>query len=271
MRNFLVELRKIFTSAGFYICVIFTVILLFCAEIYTEPQTMDRYSVINALLHFPREELSAHLEFGNSYVMSFARSGWITLFVPIITAFCFVPQICAERGSKAMRYGIFRSSKLGYNFSRCFAGIFSGGLSMSLGYAVFCGAVYFLFPSSSDAFFAFSFWRAILGMWLYGTFWSVPAMFFSSVTGNKYLIICIPFFLKYAFTQTVYMLQNKAFSAENVNNTLLKIIGFINPESLLYIDQNAVLWQTLLFYGITAAVFIAGFTIIQCNRRDCGE
>ncbi|MCH5196990.1 MAG: hypothetical protein J1F28_09755 [Oscillospiraceae bacterium] len=281
MRAIIVELRKNLTSAGFFICVLFTVVLLFCAEIYTDRLTMERYSAIRALLDLDRAELAKQTEFENIMVMSNARNGWITLFVPIITAFCFVLQVCAERAGNAVRYGICRSSKIKYNLSRCFSGIVSGGLALALGYAIFCGLVFFMFPNASEMseFSAqamensrFDFLKAMLGMWLYGAFWSIPAMFCTSVMRNKYLIICIPFFLKYAMTQTSYMLSNKAYAdLENINYTLAKFVGITRPEALLYIDGGYYSWGGLLFYIALAAAFIAGFGIIQCSRRDCGE
>lgn len=279
MREPFVSFRKIFTSRGFWLCVGMTVLLLFAAEVYTDFDTQDRYSVFRAITSLSREELCAHRELCDVMVIQNSRGGWFTLFAPIITAFCFVPTMCAEREENAVRFQIFRTSKLKYSVSKFLSGVIAGGAAVTLGYVIFSGAASVLFPSVSqmtgyDAEFikstTVSFPKLVLGVWLFGAFQSVPAMFLTSVLHNKYLIMCIPFFAKYALSQTVQKVSQDMYSDfENVDETMRKFINTVNPDGLLWITY-AENYAAALFFGITAAVFFAMFIIIIQKRGDCG-
>lgn len=237
MREPFVSFRKIFTSRGFWLCVGMTVLLLFAAEVYTDFDTQDRYSVFRAITSLSREELCAHRELCDVMVIQNSRGGWFTLFAPIITAFCFVPTMCAEREENAVRFQIFRTSKLKYSVSKFLSGVIAGGAAVTLGYVIFSGAASVLFPS---------------------------------VLHNKYLIMCIPFFAKYALSQTVQKVSQDMYSDfENVDETMRKFINTVNPDGLLWITY-AENHAAALFFGITAAVFFAMFIIIIQKRGDCG-
>lgn len=280
MRNFIVDLRKNLTSGGFYLCVIMTIILLFAAEVHTELGSHNRYSVIRALMDFTPEERANEFDLCNVMVMNSACSGWLTLFVPIITAFCFVPRICAERDGNAVRFQIFRSSALKYHISQFFSGVISGGLAVALGYTVFCGIVCILFPDISEmsAFAAamldgnsFVFALKLLSIWLYGVFWSIPAMFCTSVLRNKYLIMCIPFFVKYGLSQTVLKLSMDAYAdRENIDQKIVEFTQTADPDGLLRLNGCAYSGRILLLTGIISATLFAGYLIIRLNWRDRG-
>ncbi|MGN0670890.1 MAG: hypothetical protein ACI4JZ_10110, partial [Oscillospiraceae bacterium] len=200
MRSFFVSLRKNVTSLGFWLCVGMTVLLLFAAEVYFDFGTQTRYSVFRALTNLSREELANHFELCSTTVIQNARGGWFTLFAPIIAAFCFVPTMCAEREQNAVRFQVFRTTKLNFHITQFLSGVISGGLAMALGYIIFAAAAFALFPSVSEMKSAemlqdvnFNLFELTLGVWLFGAFWSIPAMFLTSVLRNKYLILCIPF------------------------------------------------------------------------------
>lgn len=277
MRNLYVSLRKNLTSAGFWLCAAMTVLLLFTAEIYTDYDTMNRYSVFRALTEFPREKLSTHYEMYNTTVIQNARGGWFTLFAPIIAAFCFVPLMCTEREENAVRFQIFRVSKIKYSVTEFLSGAISGGLAMAAGYALFAGAAMILFPGAPEGgadleiygVAAFNFPKLLLEMWLYGAFWSTPAMFCTSITRNKYIVMCIPFFLKYGLAQTYQKLLLNAFSDENFDENALKFASTINPDGILWTSDYTRL-SVILMFGISAAVFFAGYIIINQKRGDCG-
>lgn len=280
MKEILVQFKKIFSSSGFYLSTLLTVTLLFCAEVYMDALTSDRYSAISALMNFDHDEMLRHFELCSYYVIRSARNGWFTLFVPLSTAFCFVPLMCTERDSNALRFQIARSSKLKFNLSRYLSGIFAGGISVALGYAVFSGLSFILFPGRSEfaQFFDgqsdegfMGYLKILLGIWLYGTFWSMPAMFCTSVIKNKYLVMCIPFFIKYGAVQTVSMLTQHIFSdPENINMTLASFLNIINPESLMYVAEYGTAGGILIFYGAVSAALLIGYLLIQTAGRDQG-
>lgn len=278
MRNLFVSFKKIITSRGFWLCVGMTVLLLFSAEVYTDYDTQDRYSVFRALTSLSREELCAEQELCGIMVIQNARGGWFTLFAPIITAFCFVPTMCAEREENAVRFQIFRTAKLKYSITKFLSGIISGGLAMALGYVIFSGAAMLLFPNVSEMTdsakqmlgdITLDFPRLVVTTWLFGAFWSVPLMFLTSVLRNKYLVMCIPFFLKYGLTQSHHKILENTFSAEEIDEKMMKLANFIDPDGLLWINDSTRL-NVISLFGIVSVLFFAAYIIIMQKRGDCG-
>ncbi|MCM1167360.1 MAG: hypothetical protein NC299_16490 [Lachnospiraceae bacterium] len=278
MRVFFVSFQKVIISRGFYICVIFTIVLLFCADIHTDYNTMNRYSVIRGLMDFSRGELAEEFEFCNISVVQNARSGWFMLFAPILSAFCFVPIITTERGENAVRFQISRASKLKYYVSEFFAGVISAGTAAALGYAVFAAVVSPLFPNVSEmSEFAksmlegttFNFPKLLLGMWCFGAFWSVPALLLTSILRNKYLIMCIPFFLKYGLTQTYQKISQNIYAGEFPDQKTLKILNAVNPDGIIRNNEfNRV--PVIILFTISTLILFAMYLIISMKRSDCG-
>lgn len=278
MRNFFVSFRKNAASPGFLLCVAMTVLLLFAAEVYYDFGTQTRYSVFRALTYLTPDEHAANYELCSQMVVQSACSGWFSLFAPIIAAFCFVPTVCTERGEKAVRFQIFRTTRLKYSLSQFFSGVISGGAAISLGYIIFAALVMGLFPDIGEmSEFAadvllettFDLPYQILKMFLFGAFWSIPAMFLTSVLNNKYLIMCIPFFLKYGLKQLHQKISQDAFSAVNTDKNAIALANAINPDGILWVydETRLVIW---LVFGISAALMFAAFIIINRKRVDCG-
>lgn len=150
MREIAVSSKKTVTSWNFRLCVVMTIGLLFLSEVYENTLTENKYSVINVLFSFSADEIKSHAELCNIFVISNARGSWFSLFVPIIAAFCFVPEMCAEREENALRFQVFRSSKTKWQISSFLTGIISGGTAVTLGYVIFLGFVMLLFPDISE-------------------------------------------------------------------------------------------------------------------------
>ena len=278
MRNFFVSFRKNTASPGFLLCVAMTVLLLFAAEVYYDFDTQTRYSVFRTLTYLTPDERAANYELFSKMVIKNACSGWFSLFAPIIAAFCFVPTVCTERGEKAVRFQIFRTTRLKYSLSQFFSGVISGGAAISLGYIIFAALVMGLFPDIGEmSEFAadvllettFDLPYQILKMFLFGAFWSIPAMFLTSVLNNKYLIMCIPFFLKYGLKQLHQKISQDAFSAVSSDKNAIALANAINPDGILWV-YNETRLVTWLVFGISAALMFAAFIIINRKRVDCG-
>ena len=96
-------------------------------------------------------------------------------------------------------------------------------------------------------------------------------MFCTVIMRNKYLIMCIPFFVKYALTQTVQKLILTAASDwENIDPEMVKFANTINPDGLLYVFDSMNKLSIFLLFGLTAAAFLTCFLIIRLNWRDQG-
>ncbi|MCM1488326.1 MAG: hypothetical protein NC203_08175 [Firmicutes bacterium] len=276
--NILASLKKILSSKGFYLCVLFSLLLFFCAEVYCDPDVNSRYSVIRALLNIGRDKMRQDSQLWSISVMKSARGGWVTFFAPIITAFVFAPMISDETAAKARSFQLFRSSSLKFSLSEFLSGTVCAGLAMALGYLLFCLCVYFLFPSPENIteweeqlLGGFSPLSAALSVWLYGSFWSMPAMVLTSVLSNKYLIMCLPFFLKYVLNQSYQLLfQTACGDYVNVNERLLGFINVIYPDALLYLWDDPQRLLVLLVFGCAALALLTAFLLIFGSKKRRG-
>lgn len=275
MRCLFISFYKKFTSPGFWLCVGMTIVLLFAAEVYIDG-SQSRYSVIRALTELPPEVRTAEAELCDIQIMQKARSSWFTLFAPIIAAFCFVPLTCAEREENAVRFQVIRVSKNKYYVTEFISGIISGGLAIVLGYLIFCGAAAILFPGVSEIPKSeaenilrtkFIFPELITQVFLYGTFWSVPAMFLSGVLRNKYLIMCIPFFIKYGVDQAYKKLLFGSLYGDRFDEKKYKLASKINPDGILFVNKKTALYTAILFGALTV-IFFAGYLTIMRKRGD---
>lgn len=294
IKNSMVNLKMIFTNYGFYICTAFTVVLCFCAGIYRDPINNNEYSVIKSLMEFNREFMLNDKSFCSYSVAERGSGSWLSMFIPIISAFAFIPLVCDESESRFVRFSVFRSSKFSYRTSKFLTGCISGGLAVMLGYIIFTASVYVLFPNISEYSpeaqamlreelsyiypeaskhgHVFLLGIKSLEMFLYGAVSAVPSVMLTCLMRNKYLVMCIPFFLKYAVTQTSVRLSARAFSDwENPNIRLSNFASVISPDALLGVFTSHYMRQIFLYNG-ALLLFAFLFYMIVCGRRlDCGE
>jgi hypothetical protein len=279
---------------GFYICVIFTVVLCFFADIY-DMGYGNKYSAILSLIKFDREYMLNDISFCSFNVMQKGAGSWLTMFIPIISAFAFVPLVCDEYEAKSVRFEIFRSTKLCFYVSRFITACLCGGLAVMLGFGLFTLTEYALFPNISEyevsikttfeeslgcqypefvqGGYAVIILEKLGNMFLYGVVCVAPVITLTSVVRNKYLAMCIPFFLKYAMNQTCIKLQSQAvLDIENVDAGLQKISMVLNPDALAYLYGYGDEKFIVLVYSCAIIVLSAALYLILCARRfDCGE
>lgn len=288
------DLAKTITGMGLYICIVFTVILCFSANIYIDMLKNDRYSVFSALRNFNRDFMLTDTAFCSFNVIQRAASGWLTMFIPIISAFAYIPLVCDEYEAKSIRFEIFRTGKKNYHISRFITACFCGGIAVTIGYAIFSLIAVIVFPSISDyniyqqniyfEMMSYSFpelknglalpiLKILSSIFIYGAVSAVPAITLTAVIRNKYLVMCIPFFLKYAIGQTSVKIQSQAVADyEHIDNRMLRWSGVMNPDSLAYLPQIGEQKKSVLIYnGVMVMAAFAIYLIIQSRRTDSGE
>lgn len=288
------EFYKILTGYGFYICMAFTVVLCFCTGIYRDPMNNNEYSVIKSLMEFDREFMLRDSAFCSYRVAERGSGSWLSMFIPIISAFAFIPLVCDESESRFIRFSIFRSSKFSFRTSKFLTACISGGLAVMLGYIIFTASVYVLFPNISEYSpdvqdmlreeLSYSYPEAskhghmfLLGMksvemFLYGAVSAIPSVMLTCLMRNKYLVMCIPFFLKYTVTQTSVRLSARAFSDwENPDIRLSNFASVISPDAVLNVFTSHLMRQILIYNGVLALIAFLFYTIVYGRRLDCGE
>ena len=295
LKNIKINSYKILTGYGFYICIVFTAILCFSANIYEDLSNGNKYSVFASLLKFDKNFMLSDTSFCSFEVMRKGAGSWLSMFIPIISSFAFVPLFCDEYEAKSVRFEVFRSSKIRYYASRFITACFCGGLAIMLGFGLFTLTEYALFPNISEYEASLkmmygeimrhqfpdiiqnSFVPIILGkmveMFLYGAVCTAPVILLTSIIRNKYLVLCIPFFLKYAMNQTLIKLNSQAISDfEHVDTRLLKISSILNPDALSYLSEYGTDKKAVLIYSGIIVSASAVLYLIICGRRiDSGE
>ena len=294
-RNIKANFYKILTGYGFYLCVLFTTVLCFSANIYENPQNMDKYSAIKSLIVFDIDFMLSDISFCSFEVMRKGVGGWLSLFIPMISAFAFVPLVCDEYEAKSIRFEIFRSSKLCYYTSKFITACICGGLAVMLGFGLFTLTEYALFPDISEYeqglidsyhetlsyqypditqnLYVTIISKQLIYMFFYGMVSVAPAIMLTSIIRNKYLVLCIPFFLKYVLNQSCVKIQSQALSNyETVDMSLLKFVSVINPDALSYLSEYGSDKKLVLIYSGFIILFSFVFYLTMCIRRnDCGE
>lgn len=295
LRLIKVNLCKVMTSVGFYACVLLTVLLCFTAQAYQDIFENKNYSVIGVLLEFSREEMLANSSFSAYQILSCVSSGWLSLFIPIIAAFPLMPLICDERESKSVRYSAFRSTKFSFSTGNFLTAMISGGLAVLCGFVLFAVSVYTLFPDISEypsglrdsaewwisgtyplfEKYGYPYMIALdlIELFLYGALSAIPALIMTALMKNKYLVLCIPFFLKYAAMQLhTGLLRNAYQDIENINENYLDILSVTEPDAIGNIfSYGETMWKNWIFNIFLLIAAFVLYTVMMNRRVDFGE
>ena len=287
------DFHKIVTGYGMYLCVLFTIILCFGTSIHIDMMNNDQYSVIRSLISFDREFMLSSYDFISINVALKGAGSWLSMFIPIISAFAYIPLVCDESESKSIRNAVFRSSKLKFYLSRFITAVLSGGFAVMIGYMAFCRMVFILFPgigeypaetrefyiqylsdvypSTADLGIGSALVIKFAEIFVYGAIAAIPAILLTAVSKNKYVVLCIPFFIKYALTQTSVKLIAQAYSnGEGVGGKLTDISNVINLDYVLQIYEMKG-YKLIAVYIIVAISTLALYLFIQLRRFDSGE
>ncbi|MGN1276111.1 MAG: hypothetical protein ACI4UK_03875 [Floccifex sp.] len=289
------NLIKTLTSPGFYACVLMTLVFSFTVELYYDASAQESYSVIQVFMKFNRDEMLANTDFCSYNVFIKGVDGWFPMFIPIVAAFPIIPLICDEKNSRFRRITVFRTTKFSFNTGSFLSAMISGGLAVLLGFLLFTAAIYIMFPSIKDFDIlmrrSFEWWipetypyftklgypyltaLKFCEVFLFGSFSAVPAFILTSIMKNKYLIICIPFFVKYMITQTYSKLYMSVYEdIENPNEQLASILEITNLDAIKNIfSYGEEKWKNLLFYAILLIIAYIFYCITMNRRLDYGE
>ncbi|NLP26093.1 MAG: hypothetical protein GX365_01905 [Clostridiales bacterium] len=293
------EMKKVVTSLGFYGCIIITFLVSFTAVLNHNFEKNADESIINVFMNYNKSELLNTTNFSAYIAFEKGGNSWLSMFIPIIAAFSFIPLFCDQRESKSIRYSAFRVNKLSYNSGNFITAFISGGLAVMVGYALFGIAIYFMFPSLSEYslgmqtdFMEMLKFQSeglssayskvgmpilviaqLIEMFLYGAFSAILAFLLASIMRNKYLVLCIPFFLKYMLNQIVVKLYSQAFdNIENPKEILADIATIINPDAMNSIfNQNEYIFRIILLNVILLSLAFFSYNIVMNRRLDCGD
>ncbi len=290
-----VNLQKVFTSPGFYLCVLFTVILCFTSEGYIDYVENKTYSVLGVWLAFSREEMLTNTGMSAYQMLSKVTGGWLPTFIPIVAAFPLLPLLCDEGISKNVRYSVHRETKESFVAGRFLTAMISGGFAVLCGFALFAAAVYLMFPKvgayAPELRETAEWWIAgtyplfpkfgypylvvmdFVEMFLYGAFFAVPALLVSAFLKNKYFVLCIPFFFKYLVNYVYAGMEIKAYEAfGTVDERVFTVLSVTDPDALGNLfSYGETLWRNLLLHAVLLLFAFLLYHIAMNRRGEFGE
>ncbi len=250
--------KKLFCSPIFLLSVAAAAVICMFSELYHSTRSGTEKTVIEMYLQYTRSAMLSDVGLCSYTVFVKGFGNWVAMFVPVIVSISSISIFIDERKSGVWRYALHRTGRIRYGIGGCFFILLSGGLALTLGYALFgiLAAIMFpplsAFPEESADFFVemnFSRGTAMAGIYqsgglplcvaaqlaetfFYGMVCSAAAMLLSAVCENKYVIICTPFFLKYALNQLSIMLSLKAIDdSADLNRWLMNFAQIINPDA----------------------------------------
>lgn len=286
--------KKLFRSPVFWLSVAATVVICMFSELYRDPQDKTK-TVIEMFLQYSKNAMLADTQLCSYNVFITGFHGWLTLFVPVIVSISAISIYIDERKSGVWRLTLHRTGRVKYSISGGLFILLSGGLALALGSGLFAAITAMMFPplsaypaESVNLFTEFTFsqgtsmngiYRAgglplctvvqLAETFFYGMVCSAAAMLLSAFCENKYVIICIPFFLKYALDQFSTALFVKAFDdPTGFNEKLSSFAEMIDPDAansfLNY--SNVSLGKIVLLNAGFIVVFFILFCIIRIRR-----
>lgn len=274
------EFSRITAGRGFILAIAVTAALCFTAQIFSNSSNGKTYSVFEAIYSFDREFMSKNTEFNPAIIIAKALSGYSAMALPVTAAFPFISLFISERNSGNMRFVISRSGRAKYYFSKFASAVICGGLCTMLGVLLFALLTIILFPSGQPAEILAGHLpngalsavvNKALSAFVYGAVSVLPAFFLCSFCTNSYIILTIPFLMKFILQTLLNEIPNNATAAGKID--VYKKITPFEPNTLNYIFEmrdNETLFITIAVNVIFAAAVFAGFALIMEKRADRG-
>lgn len=280
IRTIKCDFNKTLISSGFLAAIFVTFLLCFTEDVYIDTSTMQAFSVFEALFKFDRTFMESNPSFYSLTVFKSTLYGYSAMFLPILASFPFVFSQSAERNSGNIRFSIFRAKRLKYYFSKFICGVLSGGICVMLGVMLFGIFSFFAFPSLECypnlnlEFYApdgvpIEIAKKLLSSFIYGCVNSIPAFFLSSFCRNRYIILCVPFLLRFMLDTAA-----KKIIVNSIDYNIYQIVFPFEshaPSQIPYLEAGSMLYSTIAVTVIFAALMLFGYIIIMERRTDKGE
>lgn len=275
-----VDLKKSIFSPYFVVCIAVTTILMLSSLCYVD-ESERYYSIYDLMLYYPRDELSLNISFSSYMVFSNGLGSWLSMFVPIVAAFPLVPVFCTERSNNSLGFPLIRVGRKNFLISKCIASVLSGGIAVTIGYAIFGIIVFSYFPAVesfpetvTDIFTQMLFpygvfvayMKKFMCVFCYGAFYSLPALAMSVFTSNKYIVLCVPFLVKYLYDTVIQKITVDAM--DNGNADVLNISGSLSSNSIITGGLTA---ESITFYVLAAIALMLLFVLLMNKKLKHGE
>lgn len=280
LRTLKCDLSRSLANRGFVCAIIVTAVLCFSTEVYSDHLNGKTYSVFEAIFTLDRDFMSSQIDFNPAIIARKALSGYSAMALPVTAAFPFVFAFISERNSGNMRLVISRMGRLKYYLSKFISAIFCGGLCTMLGVIFFVILLYILFPNTQSPQIIAEYLpngvyitiaKKALSAFVYGAASVLPAFFLCSFCSNLYIILCVPFLLKFITETLLSDIQTNAVAAGEYD-VFDRTLPFTpsSASALFEIEVNVIFVKIIAVNMLFAAAIFVGFAVIMEKRADKG-
>lgn len=265
-------------SVWFTLGVCFTLALCFFSEIVTGDNT---YTIVQVLQNMSRSAMAQEPQLMTAVALQNTFSGYVTLFVPIVSALPMIQLLYIETQSGYKRFYMSRKPRIEYYRNKWIAGMLSGALMLLIVAALFQGFMALSLPkvdTETMEMLGYARGKGILklvrtyiGIFTYGAFSVIPAMLISSFTNNLYFALCLPFMFSY-FWDVAMSAIAKFMRIHQTEEIFSNIVELLFSRAYLNIAQSG--WDLLVEGGRAVVLLTAMFLIYYAylnRRKDCGE
>lgn len=274
------DLLRCVLNKWFIMSAAITAALCFSVQVYTDNSNGRVYSVLEALLSIDHTVMAESSELIPPLIIGKALSGYAAMALPITAALPFVMSFISERSSDNMRFTVIRTGRVKYYLSKFFSALLSGGLAVWLGVNLFAVLVYILFPHTQSTEMLADYipngvfpmlLRTAAGAFAYGAASILPAFFLCSFCTNSYIILCVPFLLKFIYETILSTVQTNSVAAGDYEIYQQTLPFYPNAITFLFeipFGKDFITIITLnLLFAVTA--FFA-FVLVMEKRADRG-
>lgn len=274
------DLLRCVLNKWFIMSAAITAALCFSVQVYTDNSNGRVYSVLEVLLSIDHTVMAESSELIPALIIVKVLSGYAAMALPITAALPFVMSFISERSSGNMRFTVIRTGRVKYYLSKFFSALLSGGLAVWLGVNLFAVLVYILFPHTQSPEMLANYipngvfsmlLRTAAGAFAYGAISILPAFFLCSFCTNSYIILCVPFLLKFIYETILSTVQTNSVAAGDYEIYQQTLPFYPNAITFLFeipFGKDFITIITLnLMFAVTA--FFA-FVLVMEKRADRG-
>lgn len=111
--------------------------------------------------------------------------------------------------------------------------------------------------------------KKLLSSFIYGCASTLPAFFLSSFCRNRYIILCVPFLLRFMLDTAI----KKILTSTKDIDVFQRVFPFTSDASaqIPYLEAGSTLYSTIAVVVIFSALMLIGYIIIMERRTDKGD
>jgi len=260
------ELRKRMKNPAFWIGILLVTVLCMTTNAYSDMIHGKNYTVFETITILPTEIRRMQISAFSVFTQGLSNI-YASLFLPFAVSIGFVPLLCMERRSGALRYQIVRESRWRYCISKMISASFCGGLTVLLGFLLYGSIVWCLFSHEIPEEISFMIgdpsvrlFQVCVGSFLIGALSVFPALLFCSFSERQYPIMCVPVLIQFLLNTAV---------SKAPNQSTAEFLTYLSPSGAAALIYNFS-FVRLAVVLLIPILCCTGFCFSVRKKVDCG-